>query len=333
MEVPYNFTQEITCSFNQMSINEFSANQCADEDQHFMPLEIVELIFKSMSTIEDMERASLVCKDWKLASFKFIEEPKILQWPFACEQWEKKFPEYEMLPKLDMSKMVRKLVKFGTSDCPFSKGKLVRQTHLLIYLGTEFRSKTDNKIFPLSLSFFKDLSSGQVLFYNNCLIGNPLLDAVPIKQKFVALYKNPLYIFRDHSINIEPSQEEKEIILTAIKMGYKRPSILELGTALFTINNSSNSEQCLNSIWLTDKGSNCALCEEVLKENDSTSEIVIFSSSWKVGSFNNSTYNFKETFGPVISIFNESPCDGNTYGIMMCKDFHGDVKDEVENMV
>ncbi|MBA3603155.1 MAG: hypothetical protein H0W50_05840 [Parachlamydiaceae bacterium] len=74
---------------------------------------------------------------------------------------------------------------------------------------------------------------------------------------------------------------------------------------------------------MTDKGSNRALCEEVLKENDSTSEIVIIPSFSKVGS----------SFVPVISIFNESPYDGNTYGIMVCKDFFGDVKDEVENVV
>ncbi len=92
----------------------------------------------------------------------------------------KKYPKYEMLPKQDMSREMKgKLVKFGTSDCPFSKGKLVRQTHLLIYLGTEVKSKTDNKIVPLSISFFKDLE--QVLVWNRCLVGNSLLNTVPIK--------------------------------------------------------------------------------------------------------------------------------------------------------
>ncbi len=94
MEVPYKLNQEVICNFYQMSINvhnESEAKICINEDPSFLPPEIVELIFSSMSTFEDMGRASLVCKDGRLVSSKFFDPniQEIFQWPYACEQWEK----------------------------------------------------------------------------------------------------------------------------------------------------------------------------------------------------------------------------------------------------
>ncbi len=322
MEASHKFNQEVTINFNQMSINEHRelvSNICVNEDQHFMPLEIVELIFKSLSTIEDIERASLVCKDWKQASIKPIEVAKILQWPFACEQWEKEYPNFEMFPRLDKSEeMIRKLIKFGTSNCPFSEGKSVMQTHLMIYIGTEFRSKVDNSILPVSISLFK----GQIMMWQR-LSGGLLAKTILKKPKFVAIYRDSLAILRDKGESIEPTQNEKEKGLKANELGYRLPTILELGIAINTIPNSNNSQ---NTIWLTEARNRFARCEDLFIENDHEDQIYMDSSP-----DGNSFCAGANTRGQ-LQYFNGLWNNG-TFGIMVCKDFEEDVEcDNVDNV-
>ncbi len=282
--------------------------------EEMIPPEIIEK-FLSYLTLKEcgMSTPYLVCKKWALLSKIPINILKIKKLAVGSDKWNAKWPIIKILPESPISEtMETSLIQLTNKPCPFNPSKLFINTHVITYIREEFSVMTTNeglKTIPISIAAFDQIFGKNEIFclYNVESDESDIKMQTIKKAKWVALYKEAIYVFRKDGKKIEPSLEEKHNITIAKENNYRLPTILEYGISFFGYYSSTN-KKC--STWLSDSKDRHSITEDSLKDNGQEDRLYVDSNGFGVSTQ-------RESFDRATSRYWD---EKGIFGLMVCKD-------------
>ena len=289
-----------------------SQNAISINDQ--LPMEIIEKILNYLSYIDwKKSMPHRVCVSWKLLSEKSILNTlKIKQLVVGSNKWNAKWERIKILPESVLPEAIElNIDAFAKKPCPFNSDKLFIDTHLITYIGKEISvlsTEKDLKILPNSIATMQVIAPRNTIFcLYNAEDGNNLEIQAVGKAKWIALYKEPICIFRKDGQDIKPGDEEEKKLTIAEENHYRSPTVQEYGITFFA-HKFNTGKPC--STWLSDSKDRLTLTEDILTHNGYEEKLIVFSDGCGVS-----------TQGQFADINTSGYWDRKgTFGLMLCKD-------------